>query len=224
MKRMMKRLLPVLMAIAPLTICAQKVYELKDISGKVQVNVIVNDKNVEYSVLHDNDVMVAPSPIFMKLTDGTAFGLNPKVKKISRRSVNETIYPPIYKKKSIKDQFNELTIDFKGGYSLVFRAYEDGAAYRFVSELKKPFMVESEQASFCFPNDPKVFVASPKGRMNEGKKDPFYSSFQNTYLETALSAWDKEQIAFLPVLVEGKNGKKICITEADLMNYPGMYP
>ena len=117
MKRMMKRLLPVLMAIAPLTICAQKVYELKDISGKVQVNVIVNDKNVEYSVLHDNDVMVAPSPIFMKLTDGTAFGLNPKVKKISRRSVNETIYPPIYKKKSIKDQFNELTIDFKGGYS-----------------------------------------------------------------------------------------------------------
>lgn len=223
MKRMMKRLLPVLMAIAPLTICAQKVYELKDISGKVQVNVIVNDKNVEYSVLHDNDVMVAPSPIFMKLTDGTAFGLNPKVKKISRRSVNETIYPPIYKKKSIKDQFNELTIDFKGGYSLVFRAYEDGAAYRFVSELKKPFMVESEQASFCFPNDPKVFVASPKGRMNEGKKDPFYSSFQNTYLETALSAWDKEQIAFLPVLVEGKNGKKICITEADLMDYPGMY-
>ena len=68
MKRMMKRLLPVLMAIAPLTICAQKVYELKDISGKVQVNVIVNDKNVEYSVFHDNDVMVAPSPA---LTMGT---------------------------------------------------------------------------------------------------------------------------------------------------------
>ena len=76
MKRMMKRLLPVLMAIAPLTICAQKVYELKDISGKVQVNVIVNDKNVEYSVLHDNDVMVAPSPIFMKLTDGTSIRRN----------------------------------------------------------------------------------------------------------------------------------------------------
>ncbi len=223
MKRMMRRLLPVLMAIAPLTVCAQKVYELKDVSGKVQVNVSVNDRNVEYSVLHEGDVMVAPSPISMKLTDGTTFGLNPKVKKVSRRSVNETIYPPVYKKKSIKDQFNELVIDFKGGYSLIFRAYEDGAAYRFVSNLKKPFMVESEQATFCFPNDPKVFVASPKGRMNEGKKDPFYSSFQNTYLETALSAWDKEQIAFLPVLAEGKNQKKICITEADLLDYPGMY-
>ncbi len=121
--------------------------------------------------------MVAPSPIFMKLTDGTAFGLNPKVKKISRRSVNETIYPPIYKKKSIKDQFNELTIDSKGGYSLVFRAYEDGAAYRFVSELKKPFMVESEQASFCFPNDPKVFVASPKVPNERGQERSFLQFF-----------------------------------------------
>lgn len=223
MRRIMKRFLPVIMAIAPLAVCAQKVYELKDVSGKMQVNVSVTDKNVAYSVLHEGDVMIDESPVSMKLTDGTAFGLNPKVKKVSRRTVNETIYPPVYKKKSIENQFNELTIDFKGGYSLVFRAYEDGAAYRFVSNLKKPFMVESEQATFCFPDDPNIFVASPKGRMNEGKKDPFYSSFQNTYLQTTLSAWDKEQIAFLPVLVEGKNQKKICITEADLLNYPGMY-
>ena len=202
MRRMMKRLLPVLMAVAPLTVCAQKMYELKDLSGKVQVNVNVSDKNVEYSVLHEGDVMAAPSPISMRLTDGRTFGLEPKVRKVSRRTVNETIYPPVYKKKSIEDKFNELKIDFKGGYSLVFRAYEDGAAYRFVSDLKKPFMVENEQVAFCFPEDSKIFVASPKGRMNEGKKDPFYSSFQNTYLETALSAWDKEQLAFLPVLVE----------------------
>lgn len=223
MKRMMKRLLPVLMATLPLTVCAQKVYELKDATGKVQVNVSVTDKNVAYSVLHEGDVMIDQSPISMKLTDGTAFGLNPKVKKVRRQTVNETILPPVYKKKSIENHFNELTIDFKGGYSLVFRAYEDGAAYRFVSNLKKPIIVESEQATFCFPDNPKLFVASPKGRMNEGKEDPFYSSFQNTYLETTLSAWDKKQLAFLPVLVEGKNRKKICITEADLLNYPGMY-
>ena len=223
MKRMVKTLLPVLLAIAPLTVCAQKVYELKDVSGKIQVNVRVNDKNVEYAVLHEGDVMIDYSPVSMKLTDGAHFGVNPEVKKVSRRSVNEIIYPPVYKKKSIDDRFNELSIDFRGNYGMVFRAYEDGIAYRFVSRLKKPFTVESEQAVFRFPDDPKVWVASPKGRMNEGKKDPFYSSFQNTYTQTALSAWDKEQIAFLPVLAEGKNQKKICITEADLLDYPGMY-
>lgn len=223
MKKVMRKLFPVLLAIAPLFVYAQKVYELKDASGKVQVNVIVGDKNVAYSVVHEGDVMIDQSPISMKLTNGTVFGKNPKVTKVSRKSVNETIYPPIYKKKAIKDEFNEMTLDFKGGYSLVFRAYDDGAAYRFVSKLKKPFMVESEQANFSFPSDPKLFVATPKGRMNEGKKDPFYSSFQNTYIQTSLSAWDKEEIAFLPLLVEGKNHKKICITEADLLNYPGMY-
>ena len=62
MRRMMRRLLPVLMAVAPLTVCAQKMYELKDLSGKVQVNVNVSDKNVEYSVLHEGDVMVAHLP------------------------------------------------------------------------------------------------------------------------------------------------------------------
>ena len=84
-------------------------------------------------------------------------------------------------------------------------------------------MVESEQAVFCFPDDSEIFVASPKGRMNEGKEDPFYSSFQNTYQRTSLSEWDSERIAFLPVLVKGSGQKKICITEADLLNYPGMY-
>ncbi len=223
MRHLMKKLLPVLMAVAPLSVYAQNAYELKDPTGKVQVNVSVTDKDVSYSVLHEGDILIDNSPISMKLTDGTAFGIYPKVKKTSRRSVNETITPPVYKKKTIDNQFNELTLDFRGGYSLVFRAYADGAAYRFVSNLKKPFTVASEQATFCFPNNPNVFVASPKGRMNEGKKDPFYSSFQNTYLQTALSAWNKEEIAFLPVLVEGKNQKKICITEADLLNYPGMY-
>lgn len=223
MKRIVKQLFPVLLAMAPLSAFAQKVYELKDNSGKVQVNVNVSDNDVKYSVLHEGDVMIDASPISMTLTDGTTFGINPKVQKVARLSVKETIAPPIYKKKTIDNQFNEMTIAFKGGYSLVFRAYEDGAAYRFVSNLKKPFNVESEQASFCFPGDPKVYVASPKGRMNEGKKDPFYSSFQNTYQQTPLSGWNKEEVAFLPVLVEGANQKKICITEADLLNYPGMY-
>lgn len=128
MKRIVKQLFPVLLAMAPLSAFAQKVYELKDNSGKVQVNVNVSDNDVKYSVLHEGDVMIDASPISMKLTDGTTFGINPKVQKVARLSVKETIAPPIYKKKTIDNQFNEMTIAFKGGYSLVFRAYEDGAA------------------------------------------------------------------------------------------------
>lgn len=211
-----------LLAIAPVCANAQKVFELKDPTGKVQVNVTVGDE-LTYSVLHEGDVMIGASPISMTLTDGTVFGKEPRLRKKSYKTENQTIYPPIYKKKSIKDHYNELTLDFKGGYSLVFRAYEDGAAYRFVSNLKKPYWVENEQAVFNLPDNPKVFAATPKGRKIDGKENQYHSSFQNTYQHVNLSEWDKSRLAFMPVLAEGKGEKKVCITEADLLNYPGMF-
>ena len=96
-------------------------------------------------------------------------------------------------------------------------------AYRFTSNLKKPYLVEREQAVFNLPDNPKIFAATPKGRQIDGVENQYHSSFQNTYQHLSLSEWDKNRLAFMPVLVEGKNGKKICITEADLLNYPGMF-
>ena len=44
-----------------------------------------------------------------------------------------------------------------------------------------------------------------------------------TYTQGQLSQLKTEKLAFLPVLVEADHGVKICVTEADLENYPGMY-
>ncbi|WP_346990592.1 glycoside hydrolase family 97 protein [Bacteroides caccae] len=212
----------ILLMAVPFWANAQKGIELKDPSGKIQLNVMLGN-TVTYSVSHEEDVIIETSPVSMTLADGTVFGKEPRLKKKKYRTENQMIYPPIYRKQSIKDHFNELTLDFKGGYSLVFRAYEDGVAYRFISDLKKPFMVESEQAVFNLPNNPKVFAATPKGRKIDGVENQYHSSFQNTYRHVELSKWDKSRLAFLPVLSESENGKKVCITEADLLNYPGMF-
>ena len=212
----------ILLMAVPFWANAQKGIELKDPSGKIQLNVMLGN-TVTYSVSHGEDVVIETSPVSMTLTDGTVFGKEPRLKKKKYRTENQMIYPPIYRKQSIKDHFNELTLEFKGGYSLVFRAYEDGVAYRFISDLKKPFMVESEQAVFNLPNNPKVFAATPKGRKIDGVENQYHSSFQNTYRHVELSKWDKSRLAFLPVLSESENGKKVCITEADLLNYPGMF-
>ncbi len=205
------------------SLTAQKVYEVQDPLGRVKIKVEVGNENISYCVLHDGEMVITPSVVSMTLTDGRVFGANPRVVKVRRRNIEEIIRPPLYRKNTIEDKCGELTLDFKGGYSLVFRAYADGAAYRFVSHLKKPFEVKSEQAVFGLPGDLKVYAAYPKGRMNDGKPDPFYSCFQSTYSHHALSEWVGGQFAFLPLLAEMPGGKKICITEADLMNYPGMY-
>ena len=95
MKCIVKQALWLAMIVAPIAVKAEKNYELKDVSGKVQVNVNVGDEGIKYSVSHEGDMMIAESPISMKLTDGTVFGQNPKVKKVHRRSVDEMIYPPV---------------------------------------------------------------------------------------------------------------------------------
>lgn len=217
-----KKYVAFMLAVVPLWGNAQEVVELKDPTGKVQVNVTIDDE-LTYSVLHENDVMVGTSPISMTLTDGTVFGKEPRLRRKRYRTENQTIYPPLYKKKSIKDHYNELVLDFRGGFSVIFRAYEDGAAYRFVSHLKKNYQVASEQAIFNLPDNPKIFAATPKGRKIDGKENQYHSSFQNTYQHVNLSDWDKNRLAFLPVLAEGKGEKKVCITEADLLDYPGMF-
>lgn len=217
-----KKYVAFMLAVVPLWGNAQEVVELKDPTGKVQVNVTIDDE-LTYSVLHENDVMVGTSPISMTLTDGTVFGKEPRLRRKRYRTENQTIYPPLYKKKSIKNHYNELVLDFRGGFSVIFRAYEDGAAYRFVSHLKKNYQVASEQAVFNLPDNPKIFAATPKGRKIDGKENQYHSSFQNTYQHVNLSDWDKNRLAFLPVLAEGKGEKKVCITEADLLDYPGMF-
>lgn len=212
----------VLLAALPLWASAQKTVVVEDPSGKVKVSVTIG-KDIAYAVTHEDDVMIAPSPISMTLEDGTVFGQEPRLRKVSRKSEDQVIHPPLYKKQSIRDCYNEMTLSFRGGYDLVFRAYGDGAAYRFVSHRKAPFKVMAEQATFNLPDNPKVYAATPKGREVDGKESQYHSSFQNTYRHVALSEWDKQRLAFLPVLAEGADGKKVCITEADLLDYPGMY-
>lgn len=217
-----KKWIAILLVAAPLWTNAQTEMKLKAPAGKVEVKITLGD-NLTYSVFHEGDMMIAPSPISMTLVDGTVFGEKPRLKKKKYETKNQTIYPPLYKKKTIEDHYNQLTLDFKGGYCLVFRAYDEGVAYRFVSSLNKPFLVENEQAVFNLPENPKIYAATPKGRQIDGKENQYHSSFQNTYQHVALSEWDKSRLAFLPVLSEGKKNKKICITEADLLNYPGMF-
>jgi alpha-glucosidase len=141
------------------------------------------------------------------------------------KSVNSEIQTVNYKKNVVADQYNELEIRFKGNYRLVFRAYNEGVAYRFVTDMKNPFVVTSEQVQYNFPGSPKVYV--PYVNNQNGAKDTFtkqfYNSFENTYQHINLTDWETGRLAFLPLVVEGPSGKKICITEADLLNYPGLY-
>lgn len=218
----LKRITLFLMILLPVMSYAQKTWTLEDASGKINVNIIL-DKDIRYQITHEGDIMIDFSPISLTLTDGRTLGEKPRLKNAKRRTVNETIHPIVYKKATIEDEYNELTLNFRGGYSVVFRAYRDGVAYRFTTNLKDSLFVANEQAVFNLPDNPQIYAATPAGRKVDGKECQYFSAFQNTYLHTPLNEWNKERLIFMPTLVERAHGKKISITEADLLNYPGMY-
>lgn len=222
MKLLTRKYLLVLLLTLPQLVFAQEVIQLKDPSGKINIAVSLTD-DITYSVYYETDLIIEPSPISMKLMDQNILGKDPKLIRKKLLSNDQIIYPQIYFKESIRDHYNELRLDFKGNYSLIFRAYEDGFAYRFVTNFIKPFIVEDEEVIFNFPKNPEVFAATPKGRTVDGVENQYHSSFQNTYKHTRISNWDKDRLAFLPILVESAKGIKVCITEADLLDYPGMF-
>ncbi len=199
---------------------ANKTYELKSPDGRLKVNIEAGE-GLGYSLEHDGDLLLDDSHIGMYTTTGEVFGGIQSVQKVTRRSVNGTIPTVIYKKAQVEDVYNELTLKFKR-FSVIFRAYDDGMAYRFVSHLKGQYEIEQEMADFGFPQDWNMWVAYVT-QHTETLESQYYNSFENTYAFTPLSQWNKDRLAFLPLMVEGPNGKKIVIAESDLTDYPGMY-
>lgn len=202
---------------------AQKEFIIKAPDSKLQAKIIIDRESVKYAVIHGADIMVDFSPISLTLADGRVLGYKPQLSKSLKNSFTETIQTPIYKKKEIINTYNELCLTFKGNYDIVFRAYDEAITYRFVVKEEKPYIIQHEQVEFNFPADTKAYIPYAKGREKNKFDDQFYSAFQNTYEYIHLSEWNKDRIAFLPLVVEGISGKKVCVTEADLMNYPGLY-
>lgn len=197
-------------------------YRVTSPDGHISATVMVGE-DIRYSVSRNEQTLIAPSTISMNLSDGTVFGQNDKVRKTVRTSFDERFSTVAYKKAEVRDNYNQILLNFKE-FSLIFRAYDDGVAYRFVSNLdkKKTYEVISEQAEFNFGEDRQAFIPY----VNSGAKTvegQYFNSFENTYTVQNLSQWRKDRLAFLPLVVAADEGVKILITEADLTNYPGMH-
>jgi alpha-glucosidase len=200
---------------------ADKSFKLASPDGKLTVALSVGDR-ITYSINYNGITLLNPSPLAMTLSNGISFGNNSHIKKQSEQEIDETIKAVIYKKNTVENHCRELTLDFKEGFRLVFRAYNDGVAYRFISALNKPFEVVSELATFNFTGNHKAYLPYVNAN-NKTIEEQFFNSFENLYTHIPLSSFDEKRITFNPVLVEFDGKTKICIAEADLLHYPGMF-
>ena len=201
-----------LLLVCPAAFAASKNIQLMSPDGHIVANITAG-KTLSWAVYYDGECLLQDSRVEMKLTDGTVYG-GGKLQKFSRRSADETFAAIAYKRAEVHDHYNELTLCYKN-CDVIFRAYDDCIAYRFVSKSKKPFKVQSETAEFNFAEDWNTWVAF--------SWNGFESSFENIYEYYPLSQIHPEKLAYLPQMIDAPKGRKINIMESALYKYPGMY-
>lgn len=202
---------------------AQKQFTLQSPDKDITIKVNVGD-NLTYSVTHNGTIVLAESTIAMKLDNGTVLGEKPILKSEKTIESTEKIAANFYKRNEIDNHYCQMTLAFKDNYSVVFRAYNDGIAYRFVTDFKKPIIIENETADFNFDADYTAHIPYVNARKGDGDfiQQQFFTSFENLYTITPLSKMESDRLVFLPAMVELKDGKKAVITESDLEDFPGL--
>lgn len=197
-----------------------KEYTLSSPDGHLRLTVDTG-KRLTWSLMHDSTKVITPSPISLSLSDGKVLGASPRVKKVSTRKVDTSFATPFYKKSEVKDVYNELTLRLSDGLSMIFRAYDDGAAYRLSLDGKGARRVTSEEAMFNFAGDYKAFI--PYVNDLRDADYPYSYSFESYYDESPISEMYADSLAIVPLLVELPHGKKALIMEGDVEGYPGMF-
>ena len=170
---------------------------------------------LNYSVSLRGRPIILPSEIGLAMAGGEVLGTDAAVLQSPPPQSIDRVLRPVAptKRAEIRDRFNECRFDFRGDYSLVVRAYDDGVAYRFALRRSGEITIASEQATFRFPGDPLVYFP---------EETSLISHQERLYKKLRVSEIKDGQFSGLPILVAAEGGPKVAITESDLSDYPGM--
>jgi len=179
---------------------------------RIKISINIKDK-ISYAVTFNGDPFLTNSYLQLNL-DQAKLGADAKLLKKALSSVNTSSNPIVpLKNRRVINQYNLLQLDFKGDFSVEFRAYNDGIAYRFITNKKDSIIVNSEDVHLNFNYPVKAAYLETGG---------FKTSYEILYRQNELGKVNKEKMSVLPILFN--TGKyKALLSEADLYDYPCLF-
>ena len=193
---------------------AQSSYDLRSPDNRIEVR-IRTAPVLRYDVLLNGRALMQDSTLSLDI-DHTTLGVNPKIRSAKKRTCDQTLEPPVRQKfAKIREHYNELRLEMDGNYAVTFRAYNEGAAYRFETSLpQKEVKVYGEEVKLNFTSDATVFYP---------QEDTMFSHNERKYLPQKLSQIPAEFIATMPAVLDAGDGAKLAVAESDVEDYPGMW-
>jgi len=194
------------------TRAADKIFTLHSPDNAIEVT-IHSGERIYYQVSMKGKAITGNNYLSLTLGDGRILGRNASFKKANARSVHQDVKPVIGMADSYKDYFNELELLYTDHFSILFRVYDNGVAYRLVTKIPGMIKVKEEEVSYAFDQDVNASMLKVAG---------FMGAYEEHYVDDHISFLDSGKIAGLPLLVES-NGILVALTESDLLDYAGLY-
>jgi len=191
---------------------ADKIIHISSPDKNIAVTVTAGN-TISYQVSYKGSAITSQNRISMRLGNGEILGIHSKMIRSTQELVNKKVYPVYGMANEYSDNYSRLELVFDKKFSIVFRVYNNGVAYRFSTSMAGRIQVEDEEVSYSFTDDVKASMM---------KVNNFVNSYEEHYVDSSISWLDSGKLGALPLLVESK-GIKIGITEADLLDYAGMY-
>ncbi|MDR1338639.1 MAG: glycoside hydrolase family 97 protein [Prevotellaceae bacterium] len=195
---------------------AQKPLELLSPDGNIRLAIDLKDK-IYYTVSNSRGILLQNNEIQLHLRN-EILGKKPKLTSRKQSFEDSQITPVVpFKFSTVKNRYNQLLLNFKGNYSLEFRAFDDGVAYRFITRKKGEIDILNEDINIYFPDDYLLHVQMADDR-------GFATTYEEPYLHLESKQWKADsQMGELPVLIDTRKGTKILVSEADINDYPNFF-
>ena len=207
----------IMLALCVFSLNAREV-SLTSPNGKISVNIRITDK-VYYSIYQSNQELLTDCVLGLSV-DNMQLGTNPKLvsQKISKISGEVRPIVPL-KFSTVDNTYNLLALKFKDNYSIEFRAYDEGIAYRFVTNLRGDkqgkVKIMNEDVNINLPNSYLLHLQPAKD---------FTSNYETNYMHVASKEWkSSDEMSTLPILIDTKTGGIILFSETSLIDYPCLF-
>ena len=185
--------------------------------GKLKVTAVSSASGLTWAVERDGLSILEPSAIQITV-DGRDL-LKGVAKETARGEVNTSFATPVYKKSEVKDNYRTVTLRYGRVARVELRAYDDGAAYRILSDNAKATRVDGETVEYKFAGDYDAFIPY----VNDNRSGERYSfSFESYYDESPLSKMYADSLSITPLAVCLPGGVKAIAMDAGVVDYPAM--
>jgi alpha-glucosidase len=187
-------------------------------NGKTDVNFILTDESIRYSVQKNGKKIINYSRLGFLINGNDSLCSGFEVIKTTKSTFDETWNQPWGEEINVRNHYNELRISLqeksgkKRQLNIVFRAFDDGIGFRY------EFPEQSNLSNFTISDELTEFALATN---DSAWTIPAY---KGVYYE---NLWRKATICKLdtvttPVTIEMKKGKFLLLHEADLTDYAKM--